>query len=74
MQDVLVRDLGVPHNGTPALNRLNDLGGLVAGKGKAGAVGVDLHRPPQSLLGALGHAARQRAGRGGGWGWGWGAG
>ena len=42
LEYVCVRDLGVTHNGAAALDRLNDLGRLVAGEREASRAGVDL--------------------------------
>ena len=56
-QDLLVPQLGESHNGTSALDRLNDLGGLIACQGKASGVAVDLHGSSQCLLSPTSHAA-----------------
>lgn len=58
-QDLLFCKLCEAHNGTAALDWLNDLGGLIACQSKSGSVAVDLHGAPKRLLRSTGHAASQ---------------
>lgn len=53
-----IAQLRVPHDGAPGLDGLDHLGRHIARQRKPGAIGVQLHCPPQSLLSACGHAAR----------------
>ena len=57
LQDVLLAQLGVAHDGAAGLDGLDDLGAGVAGQREARGIGVYLHCPPQRLLSASGHAA-----------------
>lgn len=57
LEQILVREAHEAHDGASTLDGLNDLGGLVACKRKAGRSRVDLHRPPKRLLGSGRHAA-----------------
>ena len=56
-QQLLVAEPRVAHDGAAALDGLDHLAALVAGQREARGVGVDLHRAPQRLLRARGHAA-----------------
>eukprot|EP00955_Chlamydomonas_euryale_P107836 365803-Chlamydomonas_euryale.AAC.14 len=55
LEDVDVSNLGVAHNSAPRLDRLDDLGRLVACERKARRGRVDLHGAAQRLLRAPCH-------------------
>ena len=56
VDDLGVREAGVPQDGAAGLEGLDDLVGLVAGEGEAGGGRVDFHGAPEGLLCARGHA------------------
>ena len=56
LENLLVTDLAVAEDGATTLDGLNDLVGLVAGKGEAGCARVDLHGAAECLLGSWCHA------------------
>ena len=62
VEDLLVGEARVADDGASALDWLDDLGGGVAGQGKAGGCGVELHCAAESLLGARCHAAGEGGG------------
>ena len=57
-QDLRVGQFAVPQHGAARLDGLDDLLRRVAGQGEAGGVAVQLHGPPQGLLGGLRHGVR----------------
>ena len=58
-EDFRVPQLCIPQDSTPALNGFDDLVCHIARQTEPSGVGIDLHRPPKSLLGARGHAISQ---------------
>lgn len=61
-QNLSIRQLRVAQDGAAGLDGLDDLVRGIAGQRKAGRLGVDLHDPPERLLGSIGHADGKRDG------------